>query len=207
MSLELNPIEARVVASLVEKSITTPQYYPMSVNALAAACNQKNGRHPVMSLSEGDVGAALGRLEELRLAKRDDQGSRVAKWRHRFNHEMLLKDPATAVLVTLMLRGPQTFAELRANAAALGGPPDVEGVQATLRDLADRAQPLVSELARAPGQSATRWRHRVTNEADPEPEAMPPPARERSESGGTSALEARIAALEARVQELEKLIR
>lgn len=206
MSLELSPIEARVVAALVEKSIATPQYYPMSVNALVAACNQKNGRSPVMSLSEGDVGAALSRLEELRLAKRDDQGSRVAKWRHRFNHEMLLKDHATAVLATLMLRGPQTLSELRANASTIGGPSDIEGVQATLKDLADRAKPLVSELARAPGQSATRWRHRVTNEPDPEPEAFPA-ARERAESGGTSALEARIAALEARVEELEKLLR
>jgi uncharacterized protein YceH (UPF0502 family) len=206
MALELSTNEARVVAALVEKSIATPQYYPMSVNALAAACNQKNGRHPVMSLTEGDVGSALNRLEDMRLAKRDDQGSRVPKWRHRFNHELLLKDHATALLVTLMLRGPQTLAELRANGSTIGGPADAEGVLATLKDLADRAQPLVSELPRAPGQSATRWRHRVTNEPDPEPDAFPA-ARERPESAGTSALEARIAALEARVEELEKLVR
>jgi uncharacterized protein len=206
MSLELSPIEARVVASLVEKSIATPQYYPMSVNALAAACNQKNGRSPVMSLSEGDVGAALSRLEELRLVKRDDQGSRVAKWRHRFNHEMLLKDHATAVLASLMLRGPLTLAEIRANAGAIGGPQDAEGVQATLRDLADRAQPLVSELARQPGQSATRWRHRVTNEPDPEPEVFAGGER-AAESSGSRSLELRIAALEARVAELEERLK
>lgn len=210
MSLVLTPVEARVIAALVEKSIATPQYYPMSVNALMAACNQKNGRSPVMSLTEGDVGGALSRLEEQRLVKRDDQGSRVPKWRHRFNHEMLLKDHANAVLVTLMLRGAQTLAEIRANAAALNGPPDAESAQAALRDLADRATPLVSELPRQAGQSAVRFRHRLTNEPDPEPEAFAgsaAPSRERADPGVVAALEARIVALEARVEELEKLMR
>ncbi|MGH8519538.1 MAG: DUF480 domain-containing protein [Panacagrimonas sp.] len=125
-TLTLDPIEARVIASLVEKSVTTPQYYPLSVNAVLVACNQKSSRDPVMSLTEGEVGAALARLESQRLAKRDDQGSRVPKWRHRFQHELLLKEPVMAVLVTLMLRGPQTLAELRANAGTQFNPVVVE---------------------------------------------------------------------------------
>lgn len=206
--LTLDPVEARVVASLVEKSITTPQYYPMSVNAVVAACNQKSARDPVMTLSEGDVGAALSRLEAQRLAQRDDQGSRVPKWRHRFNHELLLKEPAVAVLVSLMLRGPQTLAELRANAASLGGPADAAGVQAVLADLADRAQPLIASLARQVGQSAQRYAQLLCPPTDAgtvlsdapievEPVTTAAPRVE------VQALVDRIAALEARVAQLE----
>src|SRR5690349_1936516 len=146
--LLLTPIEARVIASLSEKSVTTPQYYPMTVNAIMLAANQKSSRDPVMQLREGDVGAALLDLQEKGLASRDDAGSRVPKWRQSFQHHLLLQPPAFAVLVTLMLRGPQTQAELRSNAAALGGPADADGVAAVLKDLTDRAQPLVVLLPR-----------------------------------------------------------
>lgn len=204
MSLVLTAVDARVIASLVEKSITTPQYYPLSVNAVVVACNQKSSRDPVMAVGEGEAGAALNRLEELRLAKRDDSSGRVAKWRHRFQHEMLLKEPVMAVLVTLMLRGPQTLAELRANAALLGGPSDTAALQAALADLADRAQPLVAALARQPGQSAQRYTQLLTPDAerqtaDIEPEVLPPAAS----AAGASTLADRVAALEARVAELE----
>ncbi|MCC2658783.1 MAG: hypothetical protein K0Q76_3891 [Panacagrimonas sp.] len=206
--LTLDPIETRVVASLVEKSITTPQYYPLSVNAVVVACNQKSSRDPVMSLSEGDVGAALTRLEERRLAKRDDQGSRVPKWRHRFQHELLLKEPAMAVLVTLMLRGPQTLSELRANAAPLGGPADPAAVQAVLADLADRAQPLVAALSRQSGQSAQRYAQLLCADAEVSLSSDPieiEPTRAAPIAGGpdVQALTDRIAALEARVAQLE----
>lgn len=205
MSLTLDPVQARVIASLVEKSITTPQYYPLSVNALVAACNQKSSRDPVLSLTEGEVGAALSALEERRLAQRDDQGSRVPKWRHRFHHEMLLKEPAMAVLVTLMLRGPQTLSELRANAAPLNGPADVAGVQAVLADLADRAKPLVGALARQTGQSAQRYAQLLSPDADlalsgASIDAEPPVAAVAMAGPG---LAERVALLEARVAELE----
>lgn len=199
MSLLLTPVEARVIASLVEKSITTPQYYPMSANAVMAAANQKTVRHPVMNLSEAEVTGALHRLEEEKLCARDGYGGRVTKWRHRFQHQMLLKEPAMAVLATLMLRGPQTLAELRANAAALNGPADAEALQAVLEDLADRAQPLVRQIPRAAGQAADRWAHLLSGE----PESVEaPPARPR-ESGQLDVLLARIEALEARVTALE----
>lgn len=204
MALTLSMIEARVIASLVEKSITTPQYYPLSVNALVAACNQKSSRDPAMNLSEREVGAALIQLEEQRFAKREDQLSRVPKWRHRFQHEMLLKEPAMAVLVTLMLRGPQTLSELRANAAPMNGPADIAGVQAVLADLADRAQPLVSALARQAGQSAQRYTQLICPEAaaDLQTGAVEDVAFVSADPAATS-LAARMAALEARVTELE----
>ncbi len=206
--IHLSPNEARVLAALVEKSITTPQYYPMTVNALMMAANQKNSRAPVMNLSEGDTGAALNQLEAEKLVTRDDNAGRVPKWRHRFHHQLLLKAPTMAVLATLMLRGPQTPAELRANAAVLNGPPDAEGIQAALNDLADRASPFVMQLGKQPGQAAARWVHLLSgaptaaeiSEAVSRPmrAAEPAPAPSRSE------LEARLAQLEARIDELER---
>lgn len=205
----LSPNEARVLAALVEKSITTPQYYPMTVNALMMASNQKNSRSPVMNLGEGDTGAALNQLEADKLATRDDNAGRVPKWRHRFHHQLLLKAPTMAVLATLMLRGPQTPAELRANAAALNGPPDADGIQAALNDLADRAHPMVMLLPRLPGQAAARYAHLLCGAPElPAVEAVTAsapsqaPAASRAPAAGGSGLE-RLAQLETRVAELE----
>ena len=200
--LLLTPTEARVIASLTEKSIATPQYYPMTVNAIMLASNQKSCRDPVMQLREGEVGAALLDLAEKGLASRDDAGGRVPKWRQSFQHHLLLQPPALAVLVTLMLRGPQTQSELRSNAAALGAPADAEGVARVLSDLADRAQPLVVLLPRATGQKEARNAHTLCGppEAPAEPAAAPTPARAPS---ALAELEERVRALEARVAALE----
>jgi uncharacterized protein YceH (UPF0502 family) len=202
----LSQNEARIVASLVEKSIATPQYYPMTVNAIMLAANQKSSRSPTMNLGEGDVGNALNRLEELKLVARDSFSGRAQKWRHQFLHQMLLKSATQAVLVTLMLRGPQTIAELRANAGGLNGPGDDEGVRAALDDLADRAQPLVVQLPRAAGQSTVRYAHLLCGaDALPAADASAAPAAERrAEPSRLAALEARIEALEARIAELEQ---
>jgi uncharacterized protein YceH (UPF0502 family) len=203
--LLLEPAEARVVAALVEKSITTPQYYPMSVNAAMLAANQKSSRNPVMTLSEGDTGAALNHLEELRLASRDENSGRVVKWRHRFNHQMLLQGQPLAILVVLMLRGPQTIAELRANAANLGGPGDAESLAQAIEDLSDRAQPLVMLLPRAPGQKEARYAHTLCGTpAMPEPSQVEAVVAAREPRPDLASLEERIAALEARVAELER---
>lgn len=193
----LSEAQARVLASLVEKSITTPQYYPLTQNSLAAACNQKSARYPVMSLSEHDVGEALISLEGRNFVKRDDRSGRVIKWRHQFQHELLLKAPVMAVLTALMLRGPQTLAELRSHAAPLGGPEDIEGVKAALADLEDRAEPLARALPRQAGQSSQRYLHTLS----PAPEL--PVQTEAAGSNPRAALEARIEALEARVETLE----
>lgn len=201
-ALLLTPTEARVIAAMVEKSITTPQYYPMTVNAIMLAANQKSSRHPVMSLSEGETGAALNRLEEHKLIARDDFGGRAQKWRHHFHNQLLLKPPMMALLATLMLRGPQTLAELRANAQGLGGPTDAEGINAALQDLSDRAQPFVTLLPRSSGQAAARYAHTLCGEAATPfaPEAVVPAAA----TGTMAALMERIAVLEARVAALEQ---
>lgn len=200
----LSLAEARVVASLVEKSITTPQYYPMTANALMLAANQKTSRQPVMNLGEGEIGNALNRLEELKLVGRDSFSSRAQKWRQQFMHQMMLKPQTQAVLVTLMLRGPQTLAELRSNAAPLGGPGDDAALRAALDDLADRAQPLVTALARAPGQSAQRWAQLLCG-ADALTAAEPEAASADAPHGASriEQLEARIAMLETRLAALE----
>lgn len=203
----LSSAEARVVASLVEKSITTPAYYPMTPNALMLAANQKTSRSPVMNLTEGEIGNALNRLEELKLIGRDSFSGRVQKWRQQFLHQMMLKTPTQAVLVTLMLRGPQTLAELRSNAASLNGPNDEDGIRAALDDLADRAHPLVAQLPRASGQSAIRYGHTLCGAEAfaAAAETVSSLPERRVESGGrVEALEARIVALEARLAELER---
>lgn len=200
--LLLTPHEARVLAALVEKSVATPQYYPMTVNALMAAANQKTSRHPVMNLSEGEVGAALNGLESQGLVARDDLAGRVPKWRHRFQHQALLKPPALALLATLMLRGPQTLSELKSNAAGIGGPADTQEATAALEDLADRAQPLVMLLPRATGQSAARYAHLLCG-APEVGETAEPAAAARPSGTAVAELEARLKALELRVAELE----
>jgi len=201
MSALFSVAEARALAALTEKSLTTPDYYPMTVNGLMAACNQKTSRQPVLSLSEGEVGNALLTLEEKGFVGRDDSSARATKWRSRFQHQLLLKPATQAVLVTLVLRGAQTTAELRSNAAALNGPADVEGVQAALDDLADRAQPLVMTLPRMAGQSAVRHVHLLSGEPDVS-ELTPAPERS-AHAERTNPLEARVAALEARLAALE----
>ncbi len=205
--LLLTANEARVLAVLVEKSITTPQVYPLTVNGAMLGSNQKNSRYPLMSLSEGDVGAALHQLEVQRLVKRDESSGRAVKWRQQLQHQLLLKPDGVAVLATLMLRGPQTLAELRANASVLKGPASVEAVQSVLDDLADRAQPLVLKLPRASGQATQRYAHLLCGEA-----AIPAltDAPSAASGGATSNLVAqlleRIDALEARVAQLEQRI-
>ncbi len=207
--LILSPAEARVIAALVEKSITTPQYYPLTVNSLMLAGNQKSSRNPVMALTEGDVGNALNRLEEMKLVTRDSFSGRTQKWRHQFMYQMMLKPPTMAVLVTLMLRGPQTMAELRNNAEGLGGPTDGEALNAAMQDLADRKQPLLVQLPRASGQSAQRYAHTLCGQTaidEPFTGASLPAGSDGGERVTVAALLARIEALEARVQEMEQAL-
>ena len=202
--LLLTATEARVIASLTEKSLTTPDYYPMTVNGLMAACNQKSSRNPAMSLTEGEVGNALLTLEEKGLVGRDDSSARATKWRSRFMHQLLLKPATQAVLVTLMLRSAQTTAELRANAAPMNGPADADGVQAALDDLADRAQPLVLTLPRITGQSAVRHAHLLCGEPviPVFEESAAAPRTASNADARFAALEARVAALEQKLAEL-----
>src|SRR3546814_11142344 len=131
----------------------------MTTNALMLAANQKTSRNPVLSLTEGEVGNALNRLEELKLIGRDSFSSRAQKWRQQFLHQMMLKTPTQAVLVTLMLRGPQTLAELRSNAASLHGPPDDDGIRAPTDDPPEPTPPPAAQPPRPTGQPAAPYGH------------------------------------------------
>lgn len=209
--LQLSPEQVRVLGAMVEKSITTPNNYPMTVNAITTACNQKNARVPVMQLSEVDVQRALTDLDAMGFVDRDDTSRRATKWSQQFRSQMLLKSSTQAVLVSLMLRGGQTTAELQRNAEGLRGPADGNALLAALEDLQDRAHPLVSQLDRAPGQKEARWVHLLCGA--PDPDQVSAAASSASVGAASSArneridaLEQRIASLEDRLQTLESLL-
>ena len=207
-ALVLTPEEVRVLGALIEKSTTTPQYYPMTVNAIMLAANQKSCLHPIMNVTDGAGGAALNRLDGERLCGRYDSSSRATKWRHQFHHQLLLKPPAMAVLAALMLRGPQTASELRANASSMGGPPEADAVAAVLQDLADRRQPLVMQLPSAAGQKEARYAHLLSGTPDIPAEPMPVLVSAPSGHAGSSlpSVQLRLEAMEARITELERLM-
>ena len=170
MKLELNALEARVIGCLIEKQITTPDQYPLSLNALLNACNQKSNREPVMDLDEATL---LRTVEELSrkhlLLERSGFGSRVAKYRHCFcNTEFgtLKFDPQElAIICELLLRGPQTPGELRSRASRMASLSDVSEVESILARLSERdAGPYVSSLPREPGRRESRYTHRFGGE-------------------------------------------
>jgi hypothetical protein len=197
----LDAIEARVLGALIEKDLGTPEYYPLSLNALTNACNQKTNRDPVTSLDEAAVAAAILRLRDKRMAAAvSAAGSRVEKYAHRLADNFNFPARELAILSVLLLRGPQTPGELRERAGRLHSFDDIEAVEATLNRLMERdPEPLVKRLPRAPGTKESRYAHLFSGDvvsAEPEP-AAPPPDR-------VSRLESEIAALRAEVAELRE---
>lgn len=164
---KLTAVEVRVAGALVEKALTTPEYYPLSLNALVAACNQKTGRDPVMELSEADVRHALERLVRIRLVGTTD-GGRVTKYRHLFASRLNLHEPQQAMLALLMLRGPQTAGELRTRSERMYPSDHIERIERILEDLINHADPLVVRLPTLPGQSAPRYLHLLQEGLDAE---------------------------------------
>jgi hypothetical protein len=199
--LNLTAAEVRVLGALIEKGITTPEYYPLSLNAVVNACNQKSSRDPVMQLSEPDVRTALFELEQLGLV-RVLADSRVSKFEHLAYGKLALGRPETAVLGLLLLRGAQTAAELRARAERMYAFDDVAAVTAALERLASREEPLVAQLARQPGARESRWMHLLSGEV----EAASAPAVAAS-TAPASGLQERVAELEQIVQALEERVR
>jgi hypothetical protein len=158
MTIVLTPVEARVLGSLVEKEITTPEYYPLSLNALANACNQKNNREPVTSLDEDQIRQALHGLEDDGLAgPARGTESRVTKYEHRMQEVFNFTRGEIAVVCVLLLRGPQTPGELRSRTERIFGFEDAEAVLTGLEKLRTREPALVRQLARQPGSRETRW--------------------------------------------------
>ena len=154
----LTPLEARVLGVLIEKQATVPDTYPLSLNALLAGCNQKTARHPVIEAQESDVLVALEGLKALSLVF-EGSSSRVVKFEHNTARVLHVPGAAVALLAVLMLRGPQTSAELRLNTERLHRFADISSVEGFLEELAAKPEPLTLKLARAPGEREARWAH------------------------------------------------
>ena len=159
----LTPLEARVLAVLVEKQATVPDTYPLSLNSLVAGCNQRTARDPVINAGESDVLAAVDGLKSLSLVF-ETSGSRVSRYEHNMTRGMAIPSQATALLAVLMLRGPQTAAELRANCERLHRFADMSSVEGFLNELAERFPPRAVLLPRAPGAREARWAHMLCGE-------------------------------------------
>jgi uncharacterized protein len=206
VDLILSDVEVRVLSALIEKEITTPDYYPLSLNALTNACNQKSNRNPVMALDEGAVREALSSLEYKGLAAPTSTAeSRVTKFGHRVQEVFNFDRRETAALCELMLRGPQTLGELRARCERMYRFEDLETLEATLQKLGDRQPPLVKKLARVPGTKEPRYAQLLAGDK-PEwlvpvepPAVVPVPSDDR-----VSQLEADVAELKRQVKELER---
>jgi hypothetical protein len=207
MDIVLNEIEARVLGALVEKDITTPDYYPLSLNALVNACNQKNNREPVMNLDEGAVRDALNGLHELGLAgPSGGADSRVTKYEHRLQESFNFSRGETAVLCVLLLRGPQTPGELRGRTERMHRFEDLDAVQTSLQKLMQREPPLAAVLPRQPGTKESRYTHLLSGEVDV---AELPPRMVASSSSSAdpervSRLEEAVAGLQSEVSDLKQ---
>lgn len=202
-------IEVRVLGALVEKQVTTPEYYPLTLNALTLACNQKNNRHPVTSYSENEIAAALETLREKNLTYVfHGSTSRVPKYKHVVPEVMHLNPAETALMCALMLRGPQTSGELRSNAARLHEFSGLEEVDETLSGLAVREpEPLVVRLPRQPGQKEARIAHLLSG-APPEEiiseASTPRTASRQNDRDRIESLEQSVASLTEEIKNLQQ---
>ena len=196
MTIQLTTTEARVLGCLVEKDLATPEYYPLTVNALVNACNQKSNRDPVMTLGEGEVQAALDSLRAQQLAHRSAEGVRAAKFCHNLEGPLKLEPAEMAVLAELLLRGPQTLGELRSRADRMVRFADLAAVEETVGGLMDRDQPLLARLPRQPGRKEHRYVQLLTGLPAEEPEPAAESAPEVVGGAGRLAeLEQEVAAL------------
>jgi uncharacterized protein YceH (UPF0502 family) len=201
----LTAAEARVLGALVEKEITTPDYYPLSLNALGNACNQRSNREPVMNLDEDDLRQALNGLERKQLAGRVRSGDgRVTKYEHWLGEAFNLSRAETALFCVLLLRGPQTPGELRGRTDRLHSFDEISDVLAGLQKLMERVPPLAALLPRQPGTKESRYAHLLCGPVESIVQPMAAGAQELA--GHNPAHEERIAQLEATVAELRQQV-
>jgi len=201
VNLVLSEVEARVLGCLVEKEITTPEYYPLSLNALLHACNQKSNRDPLMTLDEDAVRQALRALGEQALARSASAAdSRVAKYEHRLAEMFNFTRPETAILCELLLRGPQTPGELRSRAERMHPFEDLSVVHTTLKHLLEREPQLVKVLPRQAGNKEARYSHLLCGDV----EVREGPAVKESALTSSTADKERISQLESELSDLHK---
>jgi uncharacterized protein YceH (UPF0502 family) len=207
VAISLNTIEVRVLGSLVEKELTTPAYYPLSLNALVNACNQKSNRDPFMNLDEDAVREALRTLHQKGLAgPADNMESRVKKYEHRLQEAFNFTRHETAILCELLLRGPQTPGELRSRAERMHHFDDLGIVQSTLQRLMKREPPLAKMLARQPGTKEARYAHLLSGDvetSEPEPASAAAVTSSLVESERVVLLEEKVADLQKEVADLK----
>jgi len=212
METILNDTEVRVLGALVEKELATPEYYPLTLNALTAACNQKSNRDPVTNLDETDVVRALDSLKFKQLALLSAEGGRVPKYRHTLAEKLRLSPAELAILAELLLRGPQTVGELRTRADRMHPFPELASVETVLEELQARTPPLVARLPRQSGRKEARHAHLfagVPEETrdDASPQSEPARLRVAAENDRIALLEEEIAALRAEVAELRRTMK
>jgi hypothetical protein len=208
VNLVLNEVEIRVLAALWEKEITTPDYYPLSLNALVNACNQKSNRDPVMNLDEDAVRGALRTLDDNSLARSVSAAdSRVTKYEHRLQEAFNFDRREAAIFCDLLLRGPQTPGELRSRAERMHHFDDLSEVQSALQRLMSREPPLVKVLPRQPGTKESRYIHLLSGDASPVISSVvhePPTEARRETDDQRSRLESEVAELRREIAELKQ---
>ncbi|MCK4508700.1 MAG: YceH family protein [Desulfuromonadales bacterium] len=205
MSLQLNEIEVRVLGCLIEKELATPEYYPLTLNALVSACNQKSNRNPVMNLDEIAVQDALDSLRPRQLAYRSAEGARAAKYCHNLEGLLKLEVAEMALLAELLLRGPQTLGELRSRADRMTAFADLAAVEDSVQSLLERDEALVVRLPRQPGRKEHRFTHLLADLPDPDETmsaAAGPPAA--GSAGRLTELEMEVAQLRTELDELRQ---
>jgi uncharacterized protein len=204
--IELDAVEARVLGCLIEKEITTPEYYPMTLNALINACNQKSNREPVVTFEEEDVSEGIDRLRQKQLVSTlTGGGNRVPKYGHRLQEKLNLGRREVALLCELLVRGPQTLGELKERAGRMHRFTDADEVERCLDVLSQRAeQPFVRVLPKAPGTKERRWAHLLSGEPQIAEFAETPDGTRSIPDHRITQLEAELAGLRERVIELEQ---
>ena len=212
MDYQLDEIEQRVLGCLAEKDLATPQYYPLTLNALTNACNQKSNRDPVMALEKTDVVRALDSLRRKQLALQSAEGVRSAKYCHNLDGLLNLDPEEMAVIAELLLRGPQTVGELRNRAERMCPVGDLDAADALVQNLIDRETPLVTRLPRQPGRKESRFAHLFAGEPDLSAETVAAPVeparlKVAAEAERLEALEQTVQQLRNEVEELRQQLK
>lgn len=209
--ISLDPVEGRVVGALVEKQLTTPQQYPLTLNALVAACNQASSRDPVVSYDDRTVEEALVRLKEKRVVRfvHPSHGRSVTRYRQVLEEVLGLEPRPLALVAVLLLRGPQTPGELRTRAERMAGPGSLEEVEEELDELARRPEPLVAGLPREPGRKELRYAQLLAGAgtgavAAPAEAPVPPAPADAAPDAGHGSLASQVAVLRAEVAALRR---
>ena len=203
MEILLDENEVRVLGAFIEKELTTPDYYPLSPNALTNACNQKSNRDPVLQLEEPQVLAAVESLRNKGLAMQSQEGSRVVKYRHCLRERLYLENQELAILGELLLRGAQTPGEIRARADRMASLASLEEVDTVLQELLDKEPPLICKLDRQPGRKEHRYAHLLAGEVSTE-EPAPTAAMAAQPAGRSfSQIETELAELREEIAELK----